>query len=57
MPLTPNDYHNRVCLNVLPGSKQQAVVEGHIEIDVRSVTAPQLDQIQDAIANLVQENR
>ncbi|KFN18411.1 DgaE family pyridoxal phosphate-dependent ammonia lyase [Aeromonas bestiarum] len=31
--------------------------EGHIEIDVRSVTAPQLDQIHAAIANLVQENR
>lgn len=31
--------------------------EGHIEIDVRSVAAPQLDQIHFAIANLVQENR
>jgi L-seryl-tRNA(Ser) seleniumtransferase len=31
--------------------------EGHIEIDVRSVTVPQLDQIHSAIANLVQENR
>jgi L-seryl-tRNA(Ser) seleniumtransferase len=31
--------------------------EGHIEIDVRSVTIPQLDQIHAAIANLVQENR
>ncbi|MCX0422269.1 DgaE family pyridoxal phosphate-dependent ammonia lyase [Aeromonas veronii] len=31
--------------------------EGHIEIDVRSVTLPQLDQIHSAIANLVQENR
>ncbi|MFM4968680.1 DgaE family pyridoxal phosphate-dependent ammonia lyase [Aeromonas veronii] len=31
--------------------------EGHIEIDVRSVTVPQLDQIHTAIANLVQENR
>ncbi|MGE6223875.1 DgaE family pyridoxal phosphate-dependent ammonia lyase [Aeromonas media] len=30
--------------------------EGHIEIDVRSVTLPQLDQIHAAIANLVQEN-
>lgn len=30
MSQTPNDYHNRVYLNVLPGSKQQAVVEGHI---------------------------
>ncbi|VFB11913.1 4-hydroxy-2-ketovalerate aldolase [Aeromonas salmonicida] len=30
MSLNPNDYRNRVCLNVLPGSKQQAVVEGHI---------------------------
>lgn len=30
--------------------------EGHIEIDVRSVTLPQLDQIHAAIAHLVQEN-
>ncbi|WP_270662645.1 MULTISPECIES: DgaE family pyridoxal phosphate-dependent ammonia lyase [unclassified Aeromonas] len=30
--------------------------EGHIEIDVRSVTLPQLDQIHSAIAHLVQEN-
>ena len=30
--------------------------EGHIEIDVRSVTVPQLDQIHSAIAHLVQEN-
>ncbi|MDH0347064.1 DgaE family pyridoxal phosphate-dependent ammonia lyase [Aeromonas dhakensis] len=30
--------------------------EGHIEIDVRSVTPPQLDQIHAAIAHLVQEN-
>ncbi|MBP0603542.1 DgaE family pyridoxal phosphate-dependent ammonia lyase [Aeromonas sanarellii] len=30
--------------------------EGHIEIDVRSVTQPQLDQIHAAIAHLVQEN-
>ncbi|WDF89998.1 DgaE family pyridoxal phosphate-dependent ammonia lyase [Aeromonas hydrophila] len=30
--------------------------EGHIEIDVRSVTVPQLDQIHAAIAHLVQEN-
>ncbi len=30
--------------------------EGHIEIDVRSVTQPQLDQIHSAIAHLVQEN-
>ncbi|MFM5186689.1 DgaE family pyridoxal phosphate-dependent ammonia lyase [Aeromonas caviae] len=30
--------------------------EGHIEIDVRSVTLPQLDQIHSAIAHLAQEN-
>lgn len=30
--------------------------EGHLEIDVRSVTVPQLDQIHAAIAHLVQEN-
>lgn len=30
--------------------------EGHIEIDVRSVTQPQLNQIHAAIAHLVQEN-
>jgi len=30
--------------------------EGHIEIDVRSVTLPQLDQIHSAITHLVQEN-
>ncbi|MEB5773298.1 MULTISPECIES: DgaE family pyridoxal phosphate-dependent ammonia lyase [Aeromonas] len=30
--------------------------EGHIEIDVRSVSQPQLDQIHSAIAHLVQEN-
>ncbi|AXB00986.1 DgaE family pyridoxal phosphate-dependent ammonia lyase [Aeromonas caviae] len=30
--------------------------EGHIEIDVRSVTLPQLDQIHSVIAHLVQEN-
>ncbi|MNU93148.1 L-seryl-tRNA(Sec) selenium transferase [compost metagenome] len=31
--------------------------EGHIEIDVRSVSTAQLDQIHSAIAHLVQENR
>ncbi|EOD56952.1 DgaE family pyridoxal phosphate-dependent ammonia lyase [Aeromonas molluscorum] len=31
--------------------------EGHIEIDVRSVSAAQLDQIHTAIAHLVQETR
>lgn len=30
MSLNPNDYLNRVCLNVLPGSKQHAIVEDHI---------------------------
>ncbi len=30
MSLTPNYYRNRVCLNVLAGSKQHAVIEGHI---------------------------
>lgn len=30
--------------------------EGHIEIDVRSVSQPQLDQIHSAIAHLAQEN-
>ena len=30
MPLAPNDYRNPACLNVLPGSKQHAIVDGHI---------------------------
>jgi hypothetical protein len=30
MSLNPNDCRNRVCLNVLAGSKQYAVIEDHI---------------------------
>lgn len=30
MSLTPNYYRDRVCLDVLAGSKQHAVVQDHI---------------------------
>ena len=54
MSLTPNYYRNRVCLNVLAGSKQNAVdiyeaAEGHVLVGVLSKNYP---DVPSAVADM-----
>lgn len=54
MPLKPNYYHDRVCLNVLAGSKENAqeiyqAAEGHVLVGVLSKNYP---DVESAIADM-----
>jgi uncharacterized protein (TIGR03581 family) len=54
MKLTPNFYHDRVCLNVLAGSKENAsaiyeAAEGHVLVGVLSKNYP---DVASAVADM-----